>query len=774
MATASEEVNGKSVSDQTPSAPKSQPTQTTTNVTLTEDEKRQIQEERTFNTTSGQFGSSVNQVRPQSSPNAEDASARPTVESFSDNKKIRPNPLTKFSSHNYVIRLQATDTAGSNHLFSTKRYEPNGSQQKWYTIIDSAGGTGGVASKITDKVWFSKEYYIDDLTFKSVVGSDNISKASIVCEVDFQITEPYGISFLKELWDFNTKKLRVNNYLETCYMLTIEWKGFLDDGSFVSLNSSNQIKYIPIRIANIEIQLTSTGSVYTVKAIPYNNISSTQLFGYVPESISIQGKTLKEIIADDFKSKINENLKKTAEVNYNQQNPAAVVEYRFNFVEKKINNTVINIGSFKLGEQNDINTINAPLEKFENKNLEDELSKNMKSFSVLNRTIPTGQTITFSGKEQIVEALSQLVIMSEYVTSQIRNFKDNYNRIVKQAQNEKQSQAQVLELIQKDPELNKPIQWFKILPKVVEVRAEEWNEISNMYKKVIQFDIIPYVIYDSRNANNIIGGVKPKEDQIVKEYFYFFTGRNTEVLNCDIKFNSIYFNYLQSNINKINQATGTKPVKAADSKGVNPQDSAGGPTSTDTSAAVSGTPMSPTRQVVNVGKNTIERSKAAQFSSILYSSVELIQVSLEIMGDPDLIIQDSILYDIIDMETQESDPEYTGSITMTNEEKFMRLTFVSPNDIDLETGLIKKGDNSIFDGIYRMNIVTSVFKQGKFTQTLELMKVAMVDPSIKAADRNQLPEPPQIEFQFGYDDIRNIPASVGLPTLPNLPGPPGA
>lgn len=768
MATASEEINGKVPSEQNPSVPTSQPSQTTNNVDLTAEEKKAIAEERNFNSTTGQSNTSSTQVRTQSSPNADDASTSPSVSPLAG-AKIRSNPLTKFSSYNYVIRLQATDKNGSTNLFETKRYDPT--NQKWYTLIDSAGGSGGVASTITDKVWFSREYYIDDLTFKSIVGSDNISKATIVCEVEFQITEPYGINFLKELWDFNTKKLKVNNYLDTCYMLTIEWKGFHDDGKFESLNSSNQIKYIPVKIVNISIQLTATGAVYSVSAVPYNYISSTQLFGYVPESISVQGKTLKEIITGDFQPKLNENLKKSAETNYKSINPSPVVEYRFNFVERKINGTVVNIGSYKLSEQNDVNTQNAALGKFENKNIEDELAKNMKSFSLLNRTIPTGQTVTFSGKEQIIEALSQLVIMSEYVTSQIRKFKENYNNIFSQGKKEGKTDLEISKIIQNDKELNKPINWFKILPRVV--KENDWNEQTNMYNKVIQFDIVPYVIYDSRNSNNIIGGTKPSNDQVVKEYFYFFTGQNTEVLNCDIKFNTIYFNYLQSNINKINQATGTKPVNNPKEPGVAPQDPAAGETGPDTSAAVSGTPMSPTRQVVNVGKNTIERSKAAQFSSSLYSSTDLIQVTLEIMGDPDLILQDSIMYDTSAMEDEEAEDGYTGSITMTNEEKYMRLTFVSPQDIDLETGLIKKENQSIFDGIYRMNIVTSVLKQGKFTQSLELLKVVMVDPSIKASDRNELPDPPNIPLDFGVS-FSNIPNAAQFFNSSNLPGPPEA
>jgi hypothetical protein len=659
--------------------------------------------------------------------------------------------------------MQATTTDGANRLFANKKYV----SEDWYTIINSAGGTSGIASTASDTVWFSSEYYIDDVNFKSIVGSNNLSKASIVVELEFQITEPHGIDFIRELWNFNTNKLLVNNYLETCYLLSIEWKGFLDDGSLQSLNAQDQIKYIPMRIASIDVQLTSTGSVYSVKAIPYNTINSTQLFGYVPDNVTIQGQTLEQLISEQLAPKINEKLVQSARENYKTENPQPSVQYVFNFVQKTINGKSIDIGKFKLSSEEDINAANAALPAVLDKKTQNEIAKNMKSFELLNQPIPKGQQVPFAGKEQILEAITQLIIMSEYVTNQIKEFKQAYNDVV--SANQGKSAVELAKIIQNTSSLNKPINWFKILPKVTAI--EDWNEYTNMYNKVIQLDIVPYIIYDSRNANNIIGGSKPTEDKVVKEYFYFFTGKNTEVINCDIKFNTLYYNNLQSNKSTIDQASGAKPVEKPKDPAVRPQDPASGASDPLTAGSVSGTPSTPTRPMVNVGKFTPERSKAAQFSSILYSSVDLVMVDLEIMGDPDLIMQDTIIYDLSKMETDQQDPAYTGSISMTDEEKFMRLTFVSPKDIDLGTGLLKKENKSIFDGLYRLATVQSVFKQGKFTQTLQLMKVAMVDPAISQDERIQLPDPPVLPNTPSIP-ISDIPILPGLGDLSNLPAPP--
>lgn len=670
----------------------------------------------------------------------------------SKKSKIRPNLLSKYSSSNYIIKMQATSKEGSNRLFATRTYNA----KDWITIINSAGGQGGVSKtnkndavvstegtaltedyigkdyKEDDTIWFTKEYYIDNVSFQSIVGSNSASRASIVCELNFEIHEPYGINFLKELWDFNSTGLGTQNYLNTCYMLTIEWKGYLDDGS---LDKDNKFsKYIPFKIVDIEIQLTSLGSKYIIKAVPYDLIGKTQLYGFIPSGFEIKGQTLKELV-ENFKEILNSVIVQSAIDNYAPEDSSKVVPgvlYDFEFKSLKLSTgQTVKIDLSNLSSEQEIDSINKPIDTKLSKNIQEDLSKNLQSFSMLlNQKIPKGQKVSFRGQEQIIEALSQMIIMSDYVTDQIREFKKEYSEILNSGGSVQQKAKQIKEKFS-----NKPIYWFKIIPRVVYLG--DWNEFTNSYVPVIRYDIIPYVIYDSRNSNNFIGGGLPKQNKILKEYFYFFTGKNTEVLNCDIKFNTMYFNYHQANINKLTQANGNKPTQPIKEgmQFTRPQDLAPGVTDPLSAAAQVAIPSMITRPVTNIGSSTPERIKAAEFSSILYSTTDMITVELEIMGDPDLIMQDAIMYDIKEMLEKQDEDGYTGSIVFTQEEQFVRLTFKSPADIDLKTGLPDSNFDSIFDGIYRIISISSILNQGKFTQTLTLAKVAMNDPAVPLEKR---------------------------------------
>lgn len=693
-------------------------TSTTTPLTSSNNPGKDASNAQTFSATSSA----------KTTPSTDDATTTSSTSETEQSEKssVRPNALSNFSSHNYIIQLQATDDSGLNELLDTKKYNPS----NWYTIINSSGGFKD--PKLEDQDFFSSEYYIDNIEFETIPGINQRTRSTIECSLKFSITEPYGLNFLKELWSFNTDVIGAENYFDTCYLLTIAWKGFEDSGKLVQLD---QTKYIPFRITNIDLQVQPSGSVYNVEAIPYNYLGNTQLYGFIPNGVTATGDTLKEL-TDSLAENINKSVKKSAEENYNQNEDTVepMVIYNFKFEPLNIPGVgIIDIGELPLSSPDEINSINKPLPAGLSAETHKELASQMASFSTLGTAIPKGQSVPFTGKEQIAEALAQMIINSKYITDQIREFKKTYEEILKKDP----TPAGRIKLIKE--ELNKPVRWFKIVPEVESVG--NWNRFTNTRQKTITYKIVPYIIKDTRNANNYIGpqSLTPNDlsSAIVKEYFYFFTGKNSEILNCDIKFNTMYFNFAQSNLSKINMASGTKPVRTAPSGSATTIEKAkiADPL---TSSSIATVPISPTRLGSSIGKFTPERSKAAEFSSILFSPIDLVNVDLEILGDPDLIMQDTIIYSITDMITEEKTDGYNGSIVMNSEERFFRLKFVSPSDIDLQTGLIKnKNESTVFDGIYRLMLVRSHFKQGKFTQNLQLVKVAMIDPVIPEEERTE-------------------------------------
>jgi hypothetical protein len=107
----------------------------------------------------------------------------------------------------------------------------------------------------------------------------------------------------------------------------------------------------------------------------------------------------------------------------------------------------------------------------------------------------------------------------------------------------------------------------------------------------------------------------------------------------------------------------------------------------------------------------------------------MLNVKLNIIGDPDFIKQDDILFNP-GSTPADSSSQYlngnSGSLTMDTGEIFCQLTFNTPVDIDEQTGLLRKNSKyyvSNFSGTYKIITVESELRGGKFTQTLDLIRV---------------------------------------------------
>ena len=114
------------------------------------------------------------------------------------------------------------------------------------------------------------------------------------------------------------------------------------------------------------------------------------------------------------------------------------------------------------------------------------------------------------------------------------------------------------------------------------------------------------------------------------------------------------------------------------------------------------------------------------YKSMMSSSRgDMINVDLKIHGDPEFIKQDSVFYSPSLAGTSLTVGGNEGSLNMDAGEIFCYLTFRTPEDINLETGLYEFGpkNKNVFSGIYKIIQITNNFERGQFTQNLELIRL---------------------------------------------------
>ncbi len=716
--------------------------------------------------------------------------------------KVRPNALSQLASYNYIIDLQATDSLGLINLQQSEEYN----SEDWLTIISSSGGVGGAgilrnSDGADNREWFKKEYYLDDLEFTSIVGINSNARASADTEVNFTITEPYGINFIQELWEFNTESLRQENWTETCYLLKITFKGYTDQGELQKLNI---VKYIPLKITSIEIKLTDSGSVYSVKAVPFNSQGNDKRYGVLQKGIQCEGKTLYDIIlgvdgdidlsvADDdwyrvtglnpltliekpanLKYALNKESLEEAQANKaSKSTPAYPTEYDFDF----INDLGLAIGEALVSKSEEINSkdtsMNLPKDQ-----QEAQMLKNLSSYQLLGQRNSSDIKINVENQKvnfnagQIVEILTQLIVNSTYITDQVKEFRENYRAAL--AETSPEARKSKLEL------LKKPFNWFRIVPKIY--NTGKYDQSSNLDQKRIVYQITGYEI---QNPKGVGGQLVPSsktvdiEKEVVKEYFYFFTGKNTEIINMDINLNTSYFTYRPRNAQIYSQATGTKPqLSTQEAAGVNINTTAIKTVKDPINAGIS-TVAAPKneRPSTGMGTTTLDRNVSGQVTSALYSNTDQLSINMEILGDPDLIKQDGVF------KTAVEDGDEVP-VSFDNRERYIKVVFASPRDIDDATGTLdRKGaqeQNVVFSGLYKLLEIKSSFRQGKFTQQLQLLR-SVSDPQDQpaeitktqdAAANSGLFEPPLLNI-FDAPSVKDIKPIVGVGNLfGNFPPPP--
>ena len=129
-----------------------------------------------------------------------------------------------------------------------------------------------------------------------------------------EIIEPAGITLLERI-----RGAAVNNgyldHLDAPFLLTIDFKGFDEQGRPASQRFTEHEKTYTCEIVDMQMSVTQAGTVYSVKAIPYNEFAYVNRYNYprTAGTLSPQGKRLSDVFKslEELLNKQNEDEKTT-------------------------------------------------------------------------------------------------------------------------------------------------------------------------------------------------------------------------------------------------------------------------------------------------------------------------------------------------------------------------------------------------------------------------------------------------------------------------------
>lgn len=672
------------------------------------------------------------------------------------------NPLHSYASYTYGISLAMLTIEEYNQIVKEQKYVPK------RVLISSAGRHTDAKSsddpnQFVRAKYFSEDFYFDDLEITTVVGLNERSRATNAIDLNFTIVEPFGMSLIDRIIKLaSSDEVKARNYLEQPYLLQIDFFGINDAGIIIGA-IPNQTKRIPIKLLKMDIKASNKGAEYRIEACPYNHsaynvatLATPAHFEVVAGSVAsfFQSTEAESFIAEAKNQR--EDLKKRgitigpdglARGSTGEVIPLTAVDQRSqNIISADPIYKVKSYGSAYNAYYNDL--LNIKKIKVADKiffkfapelaEAKFKLGKNL-SYQNVPMTEASQELSVRAGKTDAANAgldyktaifnINRGTSIEAVINYVIRNSDYIQNQLTVSADYGADSNAY---FEKKNSTKNLPLRWFKIVPQVV---LTEYDSVRKVWGREITYNVIPYEVWNTKIAAAPQGTWKYP----VKKYNYFYTGKNTDVLDFNIEFNALYYTAVTAYKRHMASVYGLTDY---DDRELNPDKYQGVADPNNAVQPMKETPMVLDSQARATGGNYTPSSAAAvdvQQSLYVTAGGDMLQGSLHIIGDPQFIKQDDVFYppyNVIDslsgktaVEPQTSDARLIadGSLRMDNKEVYVEVTFKTPIDVNETTGLVDFGaefqQTSMFSGMYRVLTVKNKFTGGKFEQTLDIVRL---------------------------------------------------
>jgi hypothetical protein len=616
---------------------------------------------------------------------------------------------------------------------------------------------------------FTDDFYFDNLKMTTVIGLNSRSKASNAIEITFGILEPYGMSLLDRIIAV-ADDIEAPNFKAMPYLLEVDFYGYDDNGKATKIE--DQRKRIPIQIIEIKIKAGTKGTEYAVRAIPWAHQALSQSAASTPINLEVKASTVADFFynnkADQVAVTATNNAKKTANsdlmrkeqadaeakktdasgrltgnndprsLNKVEQDPGArqieennargIVTRAFgvssycggvnawftDLVLRKQRGTMDEI-RVEFGEKPpdcpmDIGSSSNKITIPNNKDLTRSASKEDKPADAAaaaaknaNRVFTDASAFAVSAGTSILQVIDMVMRNSDYITSQVKD----------------PGKAQPQELAEKE---GKPLWWYKVVPTI---QLGPYDYAMNKFSTITTYHILPYRVYDSKHPNG--PSVAPQGS--IKNYYYSYTGKNTDILDFQIDFDTLFYTAITAGSAKWQEAQINKVEQQKDeaSKELSAKTPAAAELVNRQMRIVSTLPQS-----TGGTQNGVKPVLASDIQKSQYSNSrgDMLNLKLKIIGDPELIKQDDIYtnpsqggYATQSRSTGVTD---TGSVVMDSGEILAQVDFKTIVDMDDTTGLPRKdkyAESAVFTGLYRMLTIDNVFQSGKFEQTIDMVRV---------------------------------------------------
>jgi len=650
--------------------------------------------------------------RKTSDPESTKTTNQPTKDA--DTKQIyetsgKQNVLNKYRSYTYNFTLAALSTTQSNSPESYRNSELD-------LVILKSGGKGNV-SWVPPSSPARFDMFIDHVEIETIMSFTPEGGLTQPMTIKFDVIEPYSINGFIEAIHLAAVRAGYPSYSNASFLLKMEFVGYPDDMDLPEPKIiEKSSRYFVFAFTGMNVEVTERGTKYSCSAIPFADKAFGQA-GKLKKPVKMSGETVNDILKalmlgvteqqkySDEKSKETSPFFDTYSISFKTFGGGAWVENPNGVIPKS--------KLIELGKDNALYKIVDPAD-----------TKKPNAYQADAATQPTPAnnpgSIKYNPKETVVqfpeganihEIISAVVRDSQYVRNIIKTMPvDAYGMVdYFSVRAEIQNQQQI------NPDTKKPYQNFIY--------------VVSPFK--VHYTAIP--TYESNKVDE-----KKLKKVTNREYDYIYTGKNVDVLQFRLNFNSLYFEALPTALGN-KETPGTK---TAASPGKTPEIKYKSSSSTPNNS-VPVVPKNTDPGVTSVrppsGYNASQPLNdpysvlAKSMHEKILNSVSLLTGELEIIGDPFYLVTGGV---------GNYNPGVSNGVTNDGEaahtygQVLITINFRNPIDIKPDGMMYFDANRVPFSGVYMVQSVASTFKDGIFKQLLKIIRIPgqIIDQDLSPSD----------------------------------------
>jgi hypothetical protein len=702
-----------------------------------------------------------------------------------------PNVLNKYRSFTYVFTLSAVDSVSANNgRYRNKSFESS--------IILRSGGKGSkkifAPSKLSpvqlakatenyqktnydplqiDSTYLSKEdindritndeienikaivegfnkessgrydFFIDSAEITGIITPRSKTGMSMAQNISFSVVEPYSINGFLEALHVSAVSAGYLGYNNAKFLLKIEFLGYNENDVPEKIDSAT--KYCLIYFRNVKIEIKREGTKYLCEAVAVQDIA----FGnasVLKKNTSGEGSKVGDILRSLFDNINNQIKTSDKEAVASQSKFHDQYEIRFDNTEEIEKSDIFDFKSN--------NSVTVMPEIFDYTNEEELLEQQGRFDEMGNFVVPRGAKvkINFNQNRTITQCIESVIVDSDY----IRN---------------------ILYDVQKNIDRYGMVDYF-IIKTLVEDLSDINPQTNDFYKKYI-FVVTKYKIHVTKipNYQNLINISNKLKPLILKEYNYTYTGKNIDVLDFKIDFNSLFYAavpYALGNNNKLGTSNSIGPnndvkvkVNESDRKTLLKNQVGVIPSRTVSSE------IQPSQGSGNILQDSPFSILSRNFhDAVVNGQVNGVSGELEILGEPLFLSGNVGTNEIVKNDSNRPNLTVYGDIDPYWGEVYIQINFRNPVDLNKFSTL-----KVPFSGIYGIRQIKSTFSDGLFKQTLDIYRIhsQIFDTSVEMSPSNVIvtyPDPievsqPNTSPALEVEGPRADPLKVNIPKVNN-------